>query len=301
MQEGPNLSKDHQTGLMADMTQVTRQNDALKSENKSVRSQNGILQAQVSALRAKIESLRSQNQSLRTDLQSDFTELMSLKLQLMAIEVKSALHHGHDSSDILKKSMERWTDEWHEMDEKFRERREKFSGAVDPNLLGEAHQLAADISAFLNLEDGNLKPKSTRHIRNLPGIHARGLSDPLPAVTPSASVRFDQTSAEGPEESVRGATAGPSISDSVDSLLETVCGSDIQQQQEDDQEEQEGDPAATQSKPNFLTRLWRSGPKHFAIPKSVLDDPRKSIWDALSDVAGIGMYDDFYDEYNTTE
>ncbi|KAF9633871.1 putative rhoptry protein [Lasiodiplodia theobromae] len=272
------------TGLMADMTKVQTQNDGLKAENKSLRSQNGILQAQVAALRSKIESLRTQNQSLRTDLQSDFTELMSLKLQLMAIEVKSALHLGRDGSDVLKQSMERWTDEWHEMDEKFRERREKFSGAVDPNLLDEAHQLAADISAFLNLEDGNLKPKTTRHPRNLPGIHARGSSDPFPVLG-----RIEEV-IEKPEEP---ASEAPSSLTS-DSQSDSVPDPPVL-----DNEQQE--PPAEQPRPGFLARLWPSGPKQFTITKTLLTDPRKSIWDALSDVTGVGMYDDFYDEYSTTE
>ncbi|KAL1617915.1 hypothetical protein SLS56_010755 [Neofusicoccum ribis] len=285
----PNSSKDHQTGLMADMTHVTNQNDALKSENKSLRSQNDILQAQVTALRSKIESLRTQNQSLRTDLQSDFTELMSLKLQLMAIEVKSALHLGRDSGDILKQSMERWTDEWHEMDEKFRERREKFSGAVDPNLLGEAHQLAADISAFLNLEDGNLKPRTSRHSRNIPGTHARGSSDPFPTASSSASARPEDTSVERPEEAAQDTIAGDPKKTDVESVPAEAH----------DSEEQK--PSTVQPRPGFLAGLWRSGPRQFAIPKSLLADPRKSIWDALSEVTGVGMYDDFYDEYSTTE
>ncbi|KAH7061495.1 hypothetical protein B0J12DRAFT_297603 [Macrophomina phaseolina] len=244
------------SGLMADMTKVQNQNDALKAENKSLRSQNDILQAQVTALRAKIESLRTQNHSLRTDLQSDFTELMSLKLQLMAIEVKSALHLGQDSSNILKQSMERWTVEWHEMDEKFRERREKFSGSVDPNLLGEAHQLAADISAFLNLEDGNLKPKSSRHSRNVPGAHVRGSSDPFPTVLASTLPPIEEMSAEQAEEST-------------------------QKSQRSTQD------ASTDHSPEV--KAEEEAKQQFSVSKSLLEDPRKSIWDALSEVAGVDI------------
>ncbi|KKY16883.1 hypothetical protein UCDDS831_g06716 [Diplodia seriata] len=294
------------TGLVADMTRVETQNDDLKSQNKSLRSQNDILQAQVAALRSKIESLRTQNQSLRTDLQSDFTELMSLKLQLMAIEVKSALHLGQDGSDVLKQSMERWTDEWHEMDEKFRERREKFSGVVDPNLLGEAHQLAADISAFLNLEDGNLRPKSSRRSRNLPGIHARGASDPFPVlarieeVVEKPEVVEKSEVVEEPEVAEESEAIEESEEDSIkleDSVTEEAPSSPVSMSHADEQQK----PSTEQPSPGFLARLWPSGRKQFTISKTLLTDPRKSIWDALSDVTGVGMYDDFYDEYSTAE
>ncbi|OJD35894.1 girdin isoform x5 [Diplodia corticola] len=296
LREGFLEMKDHQTGLVADMTKVQTQNDDLKAQNKSLRSQNDILQAQVAALRSKIESLRTQNQSLRTDLQSDFTELMSLKLQLMAIEVKSALHMGQDGSDVLKQSMERWTEEWHEMDEKFRERREKFSGAVDPNLLGEAHQLAADISAFLNLEDGNLRPKSSRRSRNLPGIHARGSSDPFPVLARIEEVVEKPEIVEKPDE----VTVKPEEPAREASHLASVSHANPGPDQLSLANEQQR-PSAEQSSPGFLARLWLSGPRQFIISKTLLTDPRKSIWDALSDVTGVGMYDDFYDEYSTAE
>ncbi|EKG21769.1 hypothetical protein MPH_00892 [Macrophomina phaseolina MS6] len=297
LREGFLEMKDHQSGLMADMTKVQNQNDALKAENKSLRSQNDILQAQVTALRAKIESLRTQNHSLRTDLQSDFTELMSLKLQLMAIEVKSALHLGQDSSNILKQSMERWTVEWHEMDEKFRERREKFSGSVDPNLLGEAHQLAADISAFLNLEDGNLKPKSSRHSRNVPGAHVRGSSDPFPTVLASTLPPIEEMSAEQAEESTQ--KSQRSTQDASTDHSPEVKAEEEAKQAPSNTEEQK--PTPTQSRLSFLLSFWRSGPKQFSVSKSLLEDPRKSIWDALSEVAGVDMYDDFNDEASSTD
>lgn len=302
----PNSSKDHQSGLMADMTKVQNQNDALKSENKALRSQNDILQAQVSALRSKIESVRTQNHSLRTDLQSDFTELMSLKLQLMAIEVKSALHLGEDNSDVLKESMEHWTDEWHEMDEKFRERREKFSGNVDPNLLGEAHQLAADISAFLNLEDGKLKPKSSRHSRNVPGLHARGSSDPFPAASSLSLAPIEEAPTEKPEEPAQKLEElAEKLEEPTKKLEESAedtdacLSSETKVEQEPEQgpsNAEEQKPAPAQPRMSLLSSFWRSGPKQFSISKSLLDDPRKSIWDALSEVTGVDMYDDFNEE-----
>ncbi|KAF4313890.1 hypothetical protein GTA08_BOTSDO00336 [Botryosphaeria dothidea] len=299
LREGFLEMKDHQSGLIADMTKVQNQNDALKSENKALRSQNDILQAQVSALRSKIESVRTQNHSLRTDLQSDFTELMSLKLQLMAIEVKSALHLGEDNSDVLKESMEHWTDEWHEMDEKFRERREKFSGNVDPNLLGEAHQLAADISAFLNLEDGKLKPKSSRHSRNVPGLHARGSSDPFPAASSLSLAPIEEAPTEKPEEPAE------KLEEPTKKLEESAEDTDAGLSSETKVEQEPGQgpsnaeeqkPALAQPRMSLLSSFWRSGPKQFSISKSLLDDPRKSIWDALSEVTGVDMYDDFNEE-----